>query len=85
MVKILELSARSALMRTESRGVHYRTDYPMVDHDNWLKEIIIRQVGNTDQITTSPVKTVNIALPTGKFSFEKAVQDAMKNLSSGGI
>ncbi|MFW2367140.1 MAG: FAD-binding protein [Desulforhopalus sp.] len=41
MILLLECSARSALMRTESRGVHYREDHPYTDNDTWLKESIV--------------------------------------------
>ncbi|UII55024.1 L-aspartate oxidase [Cytobacillus spongiae] len=40
------LMTTSALKRTESRGGHYRTDYPFEDDANWLgKRIIHRQMG----------------------------------------
>ena len=41
MLLLLECSARSALMRTESRGVHYREDHPYTDNDTWLKESLV--------------------------------------------
>jgi L-aspartate oxidase len=30
-------------MRTESRGAHYRSDYPEEDNTNWLKKLVIRK------------------------------------------
>ncbi len=35
------LVARAALERTESRGNHYRDDYPTLDNDNWLQNIYV--------------------------------------------
>ena len=32
--------AEGALMRTESRGQHFRADYPQKDDDNWLKWLV---------------------------------------------
>jgi succinate dehydrogenase/fumarate reductase flavoprotein subunit len=38
-----ELMARAALMRRESRGSHFREDYPHQDDENWRVNIIFRQ------------------------------------------
>jgi succinate dehydrogenase/fumarate reductase flavoprotein subunit len=42
MLIVSEMLVRSALMRTESRGAHYRSDYPKTDQINWLSNIIIK-------------------------------------------
>jgi len=41
MLTVSEMICRSALIRTESRGSHYRTDYPEEDNGQWLKNIEI--------------------------------------------
>jgi L-aspartate oxidase len=40
MVMVAELITVSALKRTESRGGHYRSDYPEEDDRNWLHQTI---------------------------------------------
>lgn len=65
IVVLLEISARSALMRNESRGVHYRIDHAYTDNDNWLREIIVRRVGDEAEFTTKPVTITRMQPPTG--------------------
>jgi L-aspartate oxidase len=38
-----ELVARGALERTESRGAHYRTDFPQTDDVNWKRRVYQRR------------------------------------------
>ncbi len=42
MLKIAISVAYSALLRTESRGAHYREDYTKRDDKNWLKRTLVR-------------------------------------------
>ncbi|MGN6368483.1 MAG: L-aspartate oxidase [Phycisphaerae bacterium] len=39
MLEVGALIARSASLRTETRGVHYRTDFPAVDDEHWKLHI----------------------------------------------
>lgn len=50
-----EMSLRSALFRTESRGMHYREDYPRRDDENWLAWTKIRRDGDKMELVKVPV------------------------------
>jgi L-aspartate oxidase len=41
MLAIGRLMAHAALVRTETRGVHYRSDYPERDDAHWHKHILM--------------------------------------------
>ena len=80
LITVLEASAKSALMRRESRGVHYRSDYPKTDNNSWLKEIIVKQVNGEPSLGTRPVTVTKFKLPRGKFGFEEGIVRAVKEL-----
>ncbi|WP_169717597.1 Fumarate reductase flavoprotein subunit [Sporomusa silvacetica DSM 10669] len=42
---------KAAMLRTESRGAHFRSDYPQTNNSGWLKNIIITK--DRDRLTTN--------------------------------
>ena len=50
-----QLMLRGALERQDSRGAFFRDEYPDADDENWLKNIIYRQVDSELSLTTEPV------------------------------
>jgi len=43
LATVAELIIESALMRKESRGLHYNIEYPQKDDQNWLKPTILKK------------------------------------------
>lgn len=40
LLQVSEAMIKAASLRTESRGVHYRTDYPEIDEVNWKAHVV---------------------------------------------
>ena len=52
LIDVAKMLATSALIREESRGGHYRYDFPEIDNDNWKANIIISKNIETEEIKT---------------------------------
>jgi succinate dehydrogenase/fumarate reductase flavoprotein subunit len=50
-----EMRLRTSLFRTESRGNHYREDYPARDDENWLAWIKIKAKAGQMELTKAPI------------------------------
>ncbi|NDY74163.1 succinate dehydrogenase/fumarate reductase flavoprotein subunit [Desulfobacter hydrogenophilus] len=46
-----EMKLKASLFRTESRGAHYREDFPARDDKNWLAWVIISRDGDTMKLS----------------------------------
>jgi len=55
MVVNAEMRLRSSLLRTESRGTHYREDYPRRDDPNWLAWVLIKEEHGEMKIYKKPI------------------------------
>jgi len=77
LLQVIELSARAALERTESRGVHYREDFPDVDNDGWLKEIILTAGESEPCVAHREVKVTSLKPPTGVIPHFEMVKEMM--------
>jgi succinate dehydrogenase/fumarate reductase flavoprotein subunit len=55
MLLVGEMVCRSAIERTESRGAHFRSDYPQENDDSWLVNIQIRKAASGLVLERVPV------------------------------
>jgi succinate dehydrogenase/fumarate reductase flavoprotein subunit len=62
MLDVAEMMVRSALYRTESRGGHYREDYPNTE-SSWLKHTLVKKKDNTMVMDTAPVVITKLKPP----------------------
>jgi hypothetical protein len=69
-----EIGFRAALARTESRGWHYREDYPQRDDEKWLKWVIVKKMKNKMVVTTEPIPVERYKIKPGQTA---AVPDAV--------
>lgn len=72
MIRLAYCIAAGALARTESRGSHYREDYPKRDDENWLKRTLAYWPVGADQpaLQYEPVKITE--LPPGDRGYGEA-------------
>jgi succinate dehydrogenase/fumarate reductase flavoprotein subunit len=63
-IPVLEGILRSALLRGESRGAHFRSDFPDSSAE-WLRNVLLRSEddGDTYQLRTEPVRAGIVPLP----------------------
>jgi len=58
MLLVSKMVCKAALYRTESRGAHYRSDWPQERNPEWLKNILIRKADG-ENMTLEAVDTVH--------------------------
>ena len=55
LLDVAETIVASALARTESRGAHYRSDFPVRNDQEWLRHSLIQRTPEGAFLTYGPV------------------------------
>ncbi len=58
MIDVAESMAAAALERTETRGAHYRTDFPKRDDSRWLANLYVRREAGQPRVERRPLVTI---------------------------
>jgi len=56
LLQVGQAVVTAARLRAESRGTHYRADYPRRDDGNWVKQITLKYTGRTPDTETTRVE-----------------------------
>jgi succinate dehydrogenase/fumarate reductase flavoprotein subunit len=84
MVHLLKAAALSARNRTESRGVHFREDYPFSDNDCWLEESRVSLGKGSWKVGRVPAVVTALTPPKGKIPFLEMMKKMMQSRSNIG-
>jgi len=68
MMQCADIYFNASLHRTESRGWHYREDFPDRDDENWLKWVVVKRKDNEMEIATEDV-------PIGRYESKPSEPD----------
>jgi succinate dehydrogenase/fumarate reductase flavoprotein subunit len=64
LLEVAELVTRSAMARRESRGAHYRSDFPDTDNERWLRNVYLRRADDGEiQLWDEPVRFTRVTPP----------------------
>lgn len=71
MLELARVITLGALRRDESRGAHYKPDYPERDDENWLKTTIATWTTSGPELSYEPVDVSLIPLRARRYDIDK--------------
>jgi succinate dehydrogenase / fumarate reductase flavoprotein subunit len=71
MIELARVITLGALTRNESRGAHYKPEFPDRDDANWLKTTIATRTPDGPQLSYEPVDTRHIVPRVRKYDVDK--------------
>lgn len=69
MLDVCEMCAHASMARTESRGPHFRVEFPYTDNEKWLKRIVISREGTSVKLRYEPVVEKYVRYPKSKTDY----------------
>lgn len=63
MLDVVGAMTAAALVRTETRGAHYRQDFPERNDDDWLANLYVHRSGDEDRVEKRPLVGVEPSDP----------------------
>jgi fumarate reductase flavoprotein subunit len=63
LLTVSDMIVASALQRKESRGAHYRSDYPAIDNSRYLQNIYLQRDGEGMRLWLQPVQFTRLQPP----------------------
>ena len=67
MLDLSEIIIESSLKREESRGSHFRLDYPVRNDKEWLNHILIKKTDSGFNLSKKPVDISDLSLETRNY------------------
>lgn len=80
MLELALVMTKGALLRNESRGAHFKSEYPERDDENWLKTTIATYEKEEPKISYEPVDIRHLAPLKRNYVTAKKVKPHLKNI-----
>lgn len=82
MIELALVMTKGALLRNESRGAHFKPEYPDRDDANWLKTTIALYRPDEPEISYAPVDTRHLEPVLRDYTKAKKVKPTLTNIPS---